>query len=70
MEMQPVESSNVAEIGHDPETQKLHIRFKDGSLHEYSDVPAETHEELMMADSKGRYVHENLKDRFDHARIE
>jgi len=70
MDMKPVDSSNVSEIGHDPETETLHIRFKDGSLHEYTGVPAEAHEELMASDSKGKYVHEILKGRFDHSRLE
>lgn len=70
MDMEEVESSNVASIGHDPETDTLHVRFKDGSLYEYRDVPAEIHQELMDSDSKGKYVTESIKGTYEHTKLE
>lgn len=70
MDMTEVESSNVHSVGHDPETDTLHVRFKDGSLYEYTNVPAEVHQELMDSDSKGKYVAESLKGKYEHTKLE
>lgn len=70
MDMQDIESSNLQSVGHDPETDTLHIRFKDGSLYEYTGVPAEIHEELMNSGSPGKYVAETLKGKYEHTKLE
>jgi hypothetical protein len=47
MTMQPVNSSNIAAIGYDPETQTLAIEFRSGGTYEYYDVPEQVFEGLM-----------------------
>ncbi|ADD67492.1 conserved hypothetical protein [Denitrovibrio acetiphilus DSM 12809] len=68
-EMVPVASSNVAEIGHDANTEVLFIRFNDGSLYTYKGVPVFEYEGLLSADSVGSYLHRNIKGNYPYERI-
>jgi len=61
MEMKPVDSSNITEIGHDPSTKKLRVRFKNGGLYEYDDVPAEAHGAFVNAESVGSHFARHIR---------
>ena len=52
----PVESSMIQAVGYDPKTHILEVVFNSGQTYCYDDVPPEVHQELMTADSKGRYM--------------
>jgi hypothetical protein len=67
--MEPVESSNIAAIGHDPATSTLRVEFKHGGAHEYDGVPAEAHQALMDSGSKGRHFHENIRGYFPSRKV-
>ncbi len=82
IEMHPVESSQLKEIGYDPATQRLAIRFHakkgPGSLYHYRDVPPEVFYGLCAADadekqSVGKYFGEHIKphkDKYPYTKIE
>jgi hypothetical protein len=53
MEMHPVHSSNVSHIGHDPSTDTMHVRFKNGTTYQYGAVSADEHQRIMHAGSIG-----------------
>jgi hypothetical protein len=61
MEMQPVDSSNLAAAGYNSNSQILRIQFNDGSLYEYSGVPEHVYNGLLSASSKGRYFDQHVK---------
>lgn len=61
IELQPVESSNIEAIGHDPATKTLRIRFKSGGTYDYPDVSAKKHQDLVGAKSLGQYFHRYFK---------
>ena len=76
MEWTKVESSQIAEVGYEPETETLGIRFKAGrngktgqavtpqdfvSEYHYSFVEPDTYAALMTAESIGRYFGEHIK---------
>lgn len=61
MNMIPVSSSNLQAVGYDPTTQILRVAFKNGSLYEYSGVPASVHAGLMAAGSHGSYLDTYIK---------
>lgn len=65
MNRTPVSSSNVASIGYDPTTQTLEVGFKNGSVYQYSGVPATIYVGLMETDkvgaSVGSYLNVNVK---------
>jgi hypothetical protein len=69
-EMQPVASSNVQSIGYDENTETLYIRFLNGSLYIYKNVPIMVYEQLLGAPSVGSYMHRNIKGVFPYERIE
>src|SRR5256714_2813939 len=52
----PVESSMIQAVGYDPKTHILEVLFNSGQTYCYEDVPPEVHQELMTAESKGRYM--------------
>ena len=52
----PVESSMIQAVGYDPKTHILEVVFNSGQTYCYEDVPPEVHQELMAAESKGRYM--------------
>lgn len=58
----PVKSSQIASIGHDPATNKLHVEFKafkpgaTNTVYEYDDVPAAVHAQLMGDGTEGHSV--------------
>lgn len=59
MTLVPVKSSNVAAVGHDPETNTLVVEFTGGSRYEYPNVSAEEHGALMAARSIGQHLYQH-----------
>lgn len=69
-QMQPVSSSNVAELGYDLETKTVYVRFLNGTLYIYKNVPINEYNGLLNAPSIGSYLHRNLKGVYPYERIE
>ena len=69
MERTPVSSSNIASVGYDEDNQILEIEFNDGSIYQYSGVPSSEHDGIMNADSKGKYLHANIKKRYSFVKL-
>jgi len=66
IEMQFVQSSNIEQIGYDEPNQELHVNFLNSNIvYIYIAVPEYVYEEFLAADSKGRYLHQNIKPRFE-----
>lgn len=65
----PVISSNLRSVGYDPVTSTLEVEFHTGSVYEYRRVPAQVHDGLMRAGSKGEYFHDNIRDRYPTRRV-
>jgi hypothetical protein len=59
-------SRNVAQIGYDNENNVLCVVFNNGRRYEYYNVPPDVWESFMTAESKGRFVHTNLKGFYDY----
>ena len=69
MKRQSVESSNLASVGYDEATQTLEVEFNHGGIYQYFEVPKEVYEELMIADSHGKYFNGCIKDDYEYQRI-
>jgi len=67
--MIPVDSSNIASIGYDPDTQTLQVEFSNGHVYQYFDVPEVVFREFLAAPSKGVYLHAGIKGNYRYARI-
>ena len=65
VDMHPVQSSNLRAVGYDPEMRVLLVQFRSGATYEYDDVPQTVYEGLLGAQSKGRYVAQNVKGQYD-----
>jgi len=64
VERTPVSSSNISAIGYDADNQTLEVEFTNGAVYSYSSVPSGEYEGFMNADSKGKYLHVNIKNRY------
>ena len=69
-EMHYVGSSNVEAIGYDVDNQELHVLFnKSGLTYAYFAVEEWVFQEFMQANSKGTYLNENIKERYEYSRL-
>lgn len=62
--MQPVESSAIEAVSYDPAEQILALRFTGGATYLYYEVPPEVFDDLLAAESTGRFVNGIVKPRF------
>lgn len=60
--MTPVVSSHIKEIGHDGKATLRVTYFKGGKTFDYCPVTQAQFHELSAADSKGKWLHQNVKD--------
>lgn len=67
--MLEVESSNVKAIGYDDAEAALYVDFKNGGRYRYDSVPKWIYEDLMKAESKGRYLAISIKTAFPGKRV-
>ena len=66
MEMVKVVSSNVQEVGWENNT--LYVQYNSG-LYAYADVDQKLYEDLLKAESKGRFLAENVRGIKNYKRI-
>lgn len=66
-----VKSSTIAEIDREVVNEKLFLKviFTNGREYLYEEVPAEVYEKFLVADSKGKYLHENIIGKYNYSRI-
>lgn len=70
MKMHGVTSSQITEIGHDPKTDTLAVRFKHGgTLYHYQGVSAEKFEQFKSAESVGAFLGKNIKGKHEFKKI-
>lgn len=69
MERTTVSSSNIAAIGYDPDSGVLEIEFTNSAVYSYFGVPLGEFEGLISADSKGKYLHANIKGRYPYVKL-
>lgn len=67
MRMIPVSSSNISSVGYENAT--LYIRFNNGSLYAYYNVPESVYNGLMNASSIGKYHAAYIKNSYKYQRI-
>src|SRR6267154_4132438 len=62
----PVVSSNISEIGYDPEKKELTVEFR---TYKYEKVKPRQAKELVKSDSYGKYFQSNIKGKYPTTRI-
>jgi hypothetical protein len=65
----PVQSNAIASVGYDREHATLEIEFVEGDVYRYYAVPRRVHQELLAADSLGRYFQTHIRDQYGYERI-
>ena len=48
----------------------LELEFCSGAIYQYLGVPAQTYQDLLSAESKGRYFNQHIRNRFPFAKID
>lgn len=61
MQHEPVTSSFITHVGHDPATNTLEIKFKNGTVERHDGVTAEDHQRFLLAPSLGKHWNQHLK---------
>ena len=67
MNMTPVSSSNLSSVGYENGT--LCIAFNSGGVYYYTGVPRSVYEDLMNADSHGKYFAKFIRNVYPYQRI-
>lgn len=70
VQLYAVVSSNIAAVGYDAESMVLYVKFKNGSVHAYEQVPAFEYLGLRAAPSVGKRFAANIKGKFQSRPVE
>jgi hypothetical protein len=63
----PVKSSNISSIGWLADT--LEVEFSSGQIYQYNGVPRAKFDELLAAESAGKFLNEHIKGTYAFARV-
>lgn len=61
VDMFPVASSRITEMGYDADTATVYVRFTDGASWMYMNVPPDVWDQFVGSSSKGRFIKEVLE---------
>lgn len=64
--MNPVKSGQIAEIGHDPATKTMAVKFHGGSVYHYANVSPEQFSTFQGAESIGKHFGAHFKKNEKH----
>jgi hypothetical protein len=63
-----LKSTSLHAATYEEQSSLLELEFRSGASYRYSGVPAQTYQELMLAESKGRYFNQHIRNRFTYAK--
>lgn len=71
IENQAIESSNLKSLTYDSYDKNLIIEFKgkENNKYSYKDVPEELVENFLKSESKGKFFHTNIKNKYEYKKI-
>jgi KTSC domain-containing protein len=64
MRRRTVSSSAISSVGYDPKAKVLELEFSSGGVYDYYGVPREVYTALMSAESKGRFISEQIRGQY------
>ena len=67
MKMIQVNSSVIEKVGY--ENCIFILRYINGGVYAYSDVPKSVYEDFLNADSKGKFLSANIKPIYDYCKL-
>ncbi|CAN5412399.1 hypothetical protein BH20VER3_BH20VER3_21510 [soil metagenome] len=65
----PGQASNVASVGYSRQLHALEIEFVRGAVYRFLHVPPQVHRELLASASKGHFIAEYIRGRYDFVRV-
>lgn len=68
--VQTPESSHVEAIKYEPEERSVYVKFNDGSVYQYMNVPESVWEELLASGSKGRFINIVLRRGYEYVKVQ
>lgn len=66
MEFVKVQSSNIKQVAFN---EGLIVEFNSGAKYKYKGVTEETYKKLLEAESKGRFINSEIKNKYEFERI-
>lgn len=70
MDRLQVVSSNVRSVGYDIASHTLEVEYDGGGIYQYFGVPEVEFNRLMSATSKGRYLNDQIKCRYEFRQVQ
>jgi uncharacterized membrane protein len=64
-----VDSTSIEWFRYEPRARRLDVEFVSGGIYRYADVPGAVVDELRAAESKGRYINQEIKPYYRCERI-
>lgn len=64
-----VSSTSIDKLGYEEQRAQLQITFKSGRTYVYEDVPVDTYEELLSAESQGAYFNRHIRDAYEYREV-
>jgi hypothetical protein len=69
VEWKAVDSSLFSAAAYRPDARQLYLRFRDGKIYRYFDVPVQVYEAFLAAESKGRYFSGHIRNAFRYEQV-
>ena len=69
MKRERVQSSSLAEVGYEPRGHVLEVRFRNGGLYRYYEVPRQVYRALMSAESLGAFMNHAIRGHYRYEQV-
>jgi hypothetical protein len=69
MRRKPVDSTTMRSVGYQPRSRVLEIEFDSGAVYQYLEVPVRIYEQLLRAESKGRYFNSEIREIYPYVQV-
>jgi len=69
MKRQRVQSSSLSEVGYEPKKHVLEVRFRNGGLYRYYEVPRAVYQALMAAESLGAFMNQAIRGHYRYEEV-
>jgi hypothetical protein len=64
-----IDSTSLSSVGYDPSHRVLEVEFHGGRVYRYFGVPRRRYEELLRAESAGRFLNTQIKGSYPYAPV-
>ena len=65
-----LQSTSLNAATYQDQSASLELEFRSGAIYRYRGVPEQVYQELLSAESKGRYFNQHIRNRFTYAQID